>query len=196
MRVLETRRLRLRRFTSDDAGHLFDLDGDPEVMRFLTGGSPTPRAVIEADILPRFLHYHERVPGFGFWAGIDKTTGDFIGWFSLRPLDEHPGGANLGFRLRRAAWGQGHATEGARALIRRAFEELGVQRVVATTYQDNLASRRATEKAGLILIRTFRFTTADLKRVDTYHPTSQDLWVGDDVEYSLQKTDWERQKRE
>ena len=195
--LLETKRLILRRFTTDDAGHLFDLDSDPEVMRFLNGGNPTPWAVIEADILPRFIQYHERFPGFGFWAAIDRATGGFLGWFSLRPLDgADPSEASLGFRLRQETWNQGYATEGARALIRLAFARLGVHRVTATTYQDNLASRRVMEKAGMTLHRTYRMNVADLGCADTYHLASEDLWEGDDVEYSLQKSDWELQERE
>jgi hypothetical protein len=46
----------------------------------------------------------------------------------------------------------------------------------------------------MTLTRTFRLTAADLPRVDTYHVASQDLWEGDDVEYSLQKADWEQQE--
>jgi RimJ/RimL family protein N-acetyltransferase len=193
--LLETERLVLRRFTKNDADNLFDLDSDPDVMRFLSGGTSTPRGVIETDILPRFLRYDERFPGFGLWAAIDKASGDFMGWFSFRRSDEtSPRKVNLGFRLRKVAWGKGYATEGARALIRMGFTELGVQRVVATTSEDNLASRRVMEKAGMTLSRRFRITTADLTRVDTYHLPSQDLWDGDDVEYSLQKADWEQQE--
>jgi RimJ/RimL family protein N-acetyltransferase len=162
-------------------------------MRYLTGGAPTPRCVIENDILPQFLRYDGRNPGFGFWAAIQRASGDFVGWFSFRPSDPaDPCVAALGFRLRRAAWGQGYATEGARALIRLGFTELSLQRVVATTYEDNLASRRVMEKAGLELTRTFRLTPADLERVDTYHVGSQDLWDGDEVEYALEKADWEQ----
>lgn len=194
--LLKTERLILRRFTADDAGHLFELDGDPAVMRFLSGGVPTPREVIESEILPRFLRYDERLPGFGFWAADDKASGAFLGWFSLRPAQEaDPREVHLGFRLRRSAWGKGYATEGVRALIDWGFAQLGVRRVVATTYQDNVASRRVMEKAGMELTRTFRLTTTDLERIDTFHVTSQDLWDGDDVEYSLQKADWERQER-
>ena len=190
--LLETERLVLRRFTQDDAAHLFDLDSDPEVMRYLTGGTPTPRRVIENDILPQFLRYDGRHPGFGFWAAIEQASGDFVGWFSFRPSDPaDPRQAALGFRLCRAAWGKGYATEGARALIRLGFTELGVQRVIATTYQDNAASRRVMEKAGLELTRTYRLTPADLDHVDTYHVESQDLWDGDDVEYALERADWE-----
>jgi RimJ/RimL family protein N-acetyltransferase len=194
--LLETERLVLRRFTEDDADNLYDLDSDPDVMRYLSGGAPTPRELIEADILPRFCSYDERFPAFGFWAAIDKASGDFVGWFSFRPTGEaDPREVGLGFRLRKAAWGQGYATEGVRALVRLGFTELGVERVMATTYEHNLASRRVMEKAGMALSRRFRLTAKDLSSIDTYHVESQDLWDGDDVEYSLHKSDWEQQAR-
>jgi len=151
--------------------------------------------VIEHDILPRFLDYYERFAGFGFWAAIEKATGDFLGWFHFRPPEgAGPEVAELGYRLRKSAWGKGYATEASRALIRKGFTELGVQRVVASTYQDNLASRRVMEKAGLTLVRTYRVTLADLVDEDTYHTTGADLFDGDDVEYALSKADWERQE--
>jgi RimJ/RimL family protein N-acetyltransferase len=192
---LETERLVLRRFTAADADHLVELDGDPEVMRYLTGGAPTPRAVIERDILPRFLSYDERSAGYGFWAAIEKATGDFLGWFSFRPPDgAGPDEVELGYRLRRAAWGKGYATEGSRALIRKGFAELGVRRVLATTYQDNFASRRVMEKVGMALVRTYRLTPADLAAGGTFHTTAQEVWDGDDVEYALERADWERRE--
>ncbi len=57
---LETERLVLRRFMEADLDHLVDLDSDPEVMRFLTGGTPVPRDVIENHVLPGFLDYYRR----------------------------------------------------------------------------------------------------------------------------------------
>ena len=192
---LETERLVLRRFTEADVERLVDLDSDPEVMRFLTGGTPTPREVIQNDILPAFLRSYERFPGFGVWAATEKASGEFLGWFSFRP----PGGAGpdeveLGYRLRRAAWGRGYATEGSRALIRKGFAELGMRRVFATTYQDNLASRRVMEKVGMTLVRTYRLTPADLAAEGTFHSTAQEVWDGDDVEYALERADWERRE--
>jgi RimJ/RimL family protein N-acetyltransferase len=189
--LLETERLLLRRFTKEDADNLYDLDSDPDVMRYLSGGTPTPRELIEADILPRFCSYDERFPAFGFWAAIDKASGNFLGWFSFRPTDEaDPREVALGFRLRKAAWGQGYATEGVRAFIRLGFTELGMERVVATTYEHNLASRRVMEKADMSLTRWFRMTSADFEAIDTYQALSQEPWDGYDLEYSLQLSDF------
>jgi RimJ/RimL family protein N-acetyltransferase len=190
--LLETERLILRRFTESDADDLFDLDNDPEVMRYINGGTPTPRDIVRDEILPVFLHYDDRYPGYGFWAAVEKATAGFLGWFSFRPSERDLRQAILGYRLRRAAWGMGYATEGARALIRLGFAELGVQRVVATTYEDNLASRRVMEKLGMTLVRRFRLTPEDIARADTYHAVSLEVWDGDDVEYALVRADREQ----
>jgi RimJ/RimL family protein N-acetyltransferase len=188
---LETERLVLRRFAPDDVDDLHALNSDPEVMRYLTGGIPVPRAVTEREILPRFLAYRERTDGYGFWAVIERASGAFLGWFHLRPpKGAAPDEPELGYRLHRAAWGKGYGTEGARALIERAFTELGARRVVASTYEENIGSRRVMEKAGMRLVRTFRPTPEQLAA----HGTTQDLWPGEDVEYAIERADWERQR--
>jgi RimJ/RimL family protein N-acetyltransferase len=183
---LETPRLVLRRFTMADVDNLVSLDADPDVMHFVTGGIPTARGEIEQQILPAFLDYYQRYEGYGFWAAIEKHAGEFLGWFHFRPrregsLDE----AELGYRLRKSAWGKGYATEGSRALIRKGFTEFGVQRVVAEAMAVNLASRRVMEKAGLTLVRTFRQPW----------PYSIEGDERGDVEYALTRADWERQDR-
>lgn len=188
--LLESERLILRRFTMQDAEHLYALDNDPEVMRYINGGIPTPRAMIEQELLPRFLAAYEP-PGYGFWAAIEKATGAFVGWFSLRPRE---GTAWLGYRLCRAAWGQGYATEGARALLDKAFAEWGVARVAATTYEENVASRRVMEKLGMRFHRAFRLAAEDLKQADSAHTEGSTLWDGDDVEYVLERAEWARRQ--
>ena len=182
---LETRRLVLRRFTMADADNLVDLDSDPDVMRFITGGVPTSREVIQTETLPAFLQYYQRFAGFGFWAAIEKSTGEFLGWFHFRPAPgTSPAQVELGYRLRKSAWGKGLATEGSRALIRKGFTEFGVQRVVAEAMAVNIASRRVMEKAGLTLIRTFHQPW----------PYRIDGEEHGDVEYALEKADWEQQE--
>jgi RimJ/RimL family protein N-acetyltransferase len=159
---LETERLVLRRFTEADVDHLVELDSDPAVMRFLTGGKPTPREVVQHEVLPTVLGDYDRYPGRGRWAAVDRATGAFLGWFALQPPDQSRAEeVELGYRLRKSAWGTGYATEGARALIRKAFTELGVERVYAETMAVNLASRRVLERVGMRLVRTFHLTWDD-----------------------------------
>lgn len=190
--LLETERLVLRRFTAADAQHLFDLDNDPEVMRFINGGVPTPLAVIENQILPGFLNHDKGSPAYGFWAADEKSSGDFLGWFVFRPRGKDATDVEIGYRFRRATWGAGYATEGARALIDEGFTKYGVKRVTATTYSANQASRRVMEKLGMTFLRSFRITADDLASSDTSFLTAEHVWDGDDVEYCLEKTDWVR----
>ena len=185
MRVfLETERLLLRRFTESDVANLHDLDGDPEVMRFVNGGRPVPRDVIRNETLPRFLRAYERFEGFGVWAAIERSTGEFVGWFEFYPRkDAGFEEVELGYRLRSSAWGKGYATEGSRALISKGFTELGVQRVVAETMAVNSASRRVMEKAGLAYVRTFHQEWPERVEGDEHG----------DVEYALTRVDWSRE---
>jgi RimJ/RimL family protein N-acetyltransferase len=148
--VVETERLVLRRFTRNDPDLLVELDSDPAVMRYLTGGKVTPRIRVETAVLPAILGDYDRHPGFGAFATHTKADGAFIGWCMLLP--EHggpPGEAELGYRLRRAAWGRGYAAEGSRALIDYGFTECGLTRIFADTMAVNTRSRRVMEKVGL-----------------------------------------------
>ncbi|HET9109994.1 MAG TPA: GNAT family N-acetyltransferase [Ktedonobacterales bacterium] len=190
--TLETERLTLRPLTEADADHLVALDSDPEVMRYLNGGAATPRELIEWTILPRFLRSFERGDGSGVWAAIERGSGTFVGWFSFQSDDACPGEYSLGYRLSRAAWGHGYATEGARALILRGFAQLGARRISATTYQDNHRSRRVMERLDMRLARSYRLTAADLADVSETFAPSGEVWEGDDVEYELLRSEWER----
>jgi RimJ/RimL family protein N-acetyltransferase len=181
--LLETERLILRKFTMDDVDNIVELDGDPDVMWFLTKGVPTPRERIENDILPAWLSYYDQFDGYGFWAAIEKATGDFLGWIHLRPHQGRPADEpELGYRLRKAAWGKGYATEGSRALIDKAFTELGARRVYAETMAVNTKSRRVMEKSGLRYVRTFHLEFDD-PIPGTEHG---------EVEYEIRREDWPR----
>ena len=160
--VVETPRLVVRQFTGDDVDNLFELDSDPEVMRYLTGGAGTPRARIRDQVIPFHLGVYGRLDRLGTWAAQSAATGEFLGWFHFRPAAGSTDLANidLGYRLRRAAWNQGYATEGSRALIAMGFTELGVERVFAHAMTANAASRRVMEKCGLTLVRTVPYEGA------------------------------------
>jgi RimJ/RimL family protein N-acetyltransferase len=191
---LETERLALRRLTPQDLDDLFDLNNDPAVMRYLNGGRPASREAISQKSLPRYMAWYKHGPEFGYWAAHERVTGEFLGWFALHPAGSPPAAdadpadvrldeVEVGYRLRRKAWGKGYATEGTRALIRKAFTELGVRRVFATTMTVNTGSRVVMEKSGLRYLRTF-------------HAEWDDVIEGGelgDVEYELLREDWERQ---
>lgn len=180
--IAATDRLVLRRFTTSDPELLVELDGDPEVMRYITGGATTPRIRVETALLPAMIRDYDRYPGFGAFATHTKDDGEFIGWCMLLPeFDGAPGQAELGYRLRKAAWGKGYAVEGSRALIDYGFTELGLERIFAETMAVNTRSRRVMEKAGL--------------RYDlTYLPPFAPIEGSEhgEVRYVLDAEDWRR----
>jgi RimJ/RimL family protein N-acetyltransferase len=180
--VLETPRLVMRQFTADDVDNLFDLNSDPEVMRYLTGGKATPREVIRDELIPFHLSVYGRFDRLGTWAAESTATGEFLGWFHFRA---GPGAdvtnVDLGYRLRRSAWNQGYATEGSRALISMGFTGLGVERVFAHTMTANTASRHVLEKCGLTLVRTTAYEGAHVIEGAEHG----------EVEYALIKPEWE-----
>lgn len=189
MAFLTTARLVLRDFTDadSDVALLYALDNDPEVMRFLNGGKPASRPAIRERTLPQMLR---RFPAFGggraVWAAQERATGRFVGWFALRPVDpDRADIADLGYRLRRDAWGLGYATEGARALVDKGFQDLGVRRIVADTMTVNDRSRRVLEKVGLRFVRQF-------------HGVWPEVIEGSeqgDVEYALTRAAWDAARR-
>ena len=146
---LTTARLVLRRFSAGDLDLLVELDSDPEVMRHISKGVPTPRERFQDEILPRWLSLYSQSPPRGFWAAQLRATTEFVGWFHLRPDRWQPEEMELGYRLRRPAWGHGLATEGAAALVERALGEWGYPKVAARTLVGNAASQRVMSKAGL-----------------------------------------------
>lgn len=148
---LQTERVTLRPFTPDDADLLIELDSDPAVMRFLSGGEPTAPELIRGRDLPSILAGYDRWGGaFGLFAAYATTSGEFLGWFCLRPERDGPlDEAELGYRLRRSAWGSGYATEVSSALVAKAFDELDVRVVWGATMALNRASQHVMEKVGM-----------------------------------------------
>jgi RimJ/RimL family protein N-acetyltransferase len=137
-----------------DADLLFDLDQDPEVMRFLNDGKPTPRAEIEDYFIPRMLAFTNPATGCGLWAVEDSTSGDYLGWILVR---EYGFGTSyhdsriieLGWRIYRQSWGLGIATEAARAIMLAVVRQSGITRVCALADADNLGSIGVMKKLGM-----------------------------------------------
>ena len=179
--ILKTPRLALRQFTEDDVANLFDLNNDPQVMRYITGGRPTPLEELRDEVISFHLAVYERLDRLGTWAA-ESAAREFLGWFHFRP---GPGAdisnVDLGYRLRRSAWNKGYATEGSRALIRMGFTDLGVERVFGHTMTVNAASRRVLEKCGMTLVRTTPYEGPDVIEGSEHG----------EVEYALTKPEWQ-----
>ena len=150
MTILETRRLLLRPFAPGDAPTHATLYADPAVTRFLPGGpfSPAVAAQRSARALAHFADHWER-HGWGVWAVVDRTSGLVAGQCGLNHL---PDGSDVEVLYAFAAshWGRGYATEAARAALDHGFGPVGLERIVAVTSPDHVASRRVMERLGMV----------------------------------------------
>lgn len=155
----ETPRLLVRPRTLADTDACLAMDRDPEVVRFVDGPWSDPvahRAFVEA----RTRGPHPA--GQGYWSVARRDGGCFVGWVLLVPLDARGPETEIGWRLRRAAWGRGFAAEAAAAVLRHGLGALRLREVVADIDPANAASARVEEKIGMrpIGIRRYPGRTA------------------------------------
>src|SRR5206468_6825019 len=145
--ILETERLLLREYVEDDAEVFFKLNTDPEVLRFVPD-----KALLNVEQARQILIDHPiadyRKNGFGRGACILKSTGEQIGIAGLKYLKELDE-VDVAYRFMPTYWGQGLATEAARASVRYGFADLGLKRIIGLAMPENTASVRVLEKAGL-----------------------------------------------
>lgn len=145
----ETERLTLRPPRLQDAEAFAAINADPEVTAFVSETGPLARG--ESDLLLRKMLDHWADFGFGWWMADQRETGELIGFVglshpaSLPPMAEE---VEVGWRLARAHWGQGYATEGAREAVRGAFEDRGLPRLVAIIDRDNARSLAVARRLG------------------------------------------------
>ena len=119
--------------------------GDPEVMRFSLSGACT--AEDARGRLHRLIEHQER-HGFSKWGVRERSSGALVGDCGVQLLEGGPD-VELGFHLRRSVWGQGYATEAARACLEASFAGLGLDQVIAIVATGNVASVRVLEKIGM-----------------------------------------------
>lgn len=144
--IIETERLLLRTFTLDDAELVYNLNLDPDVIRYT--GDPIEdvehaRRVLEQTILPQYVLYNH-----GRWAVHTKPGLEFIGWCGLKNRPER-NEIDLGYRFNKTAWGKGYATEAAFACLKHGFEKLDIKRIIGRAMPQNFASLRVLEKCGM-----------------------------------------------
>ena len=158
---LQSERLLLRPLVAADADLGAEIWTDPEVMKYAGGVWSTDQ------ILCNMLKYTRRGAGgcIGTWCVTDRAANDKLGTAILLPLPVEEDDTNwnlvvgdalpdceieIGYILKRSAWGKGYATEATKRLLKFAFEQTPIEELVATIDPENSASRRVLEKCGLI----------------------------------------------
>ena len=144
--LLQTPRSYFREFTENDIQLLFDLNNNPNVIKYVHEPAPTLENVTDIlynSILPQYKLY-----GFGRWAIHLKSNHEFIGWCGLKYIKEEDE-IDLGYRFKEEFWNKGYGYEAAKATIDYGFNQLNLKRIVATVLPDNIASWKIMEKCGM-----------------------------------------------
>jgi RimJ/RimL family protein N-acetyltransferase len=143
----ETPRLLLRPRQLLDTEACLAMDKEPDVTRFVAGPWADPaahRAFIEARTLGPWP------PGHGYWSIFERTVSQrFLGWVLLIPVVAEAGTAEIGWRLKRGAWGNGYATEAAEPVMRHALALPALEEIIAEIAPANRPSLRVAEKLGM-----------------------------------------------
>lgn len=166
--VFETPRLLLRQFTEQDASLILQLNSDPDIVKYVHEAVLTTeqqaRHILIKTILPQYKK------NLGRWATYLKNNNEFIGWCGLkyRPeLDE----IDLGYRLKKSAWGKGYATEAAKHTLDHGFSNLELNIITGRAHIENIASIKVLQKIGM---RFAREEIVDECLVKTYTASKQE----------------------
>ena len=147
--MIETPRLVLRSYREADREAFAALNSDAQVGAWLAGTLDRGGS----DALMDRINAHIAQHGFGFWAAERKADGRLVGMVGLATVEAgalpvEPG-IEMGWRMLPAVWGQGLATEGARAALEWGFSNLNVDEIIAFTARSNLASQAVMRKIGM-----------------------------------------------
>jgi len=179
---LTTDRLVLRGWTAPDRDAFAAMNADPDVMRFF----PAVQSRAETDALVDRIEATFASDGFGLWA-LESRGGQFVGFTGLvRAADGLPvsGEVEVGWRLKRSAWGQGLASEAAREVLGYGFRTAGLDAIMSLTAQINVPSWRVMERLGMRRDRGADFDHPRLAadsplRRHVVHRISRDAWAAE-----------------
>jgi RimJ/RimL family protein N-acetyltransferase len=146
--VIRTERLSLREWRDADLAPFAALNADPEVARYL----PAPLSRAESDALAARIRAGLAARPYGLWAVEIPGEAPFIGFVGLAPVSfeaRFTPCVEVGWRLSRAHWGKGYASEAARAALAHGFGAVGLDAIVSFTTRENRASRRVMERLGM-----------------------------------------------
>ena len=145
--VLHTRRLILREFKLSDDKVMFELNSDPEVMRY-TGDVYLESVKKARELIANYSDYKKN--GFGRNTVILKETGEFLGWCGLKKLPD--GTVDIGYRFLKKNWNKGYATESAKAIITFGFKNYGLTEIIGNAAVENVGSIKVFEKLGMAFV--------------------------------------------
>ena len=170
--VLTTERLVLRAFRRDDLPAYEAMGQDPEVMRYLGGlwsAEKTHQAALDAN---RSL----RENGYGFLALERRTDGVFVGIAGLSVEQWYPDDLQVGWRLPRAHWGQGYASEAGRAWLDLAFERTGRDRIISMADTPNQRSIAVMQRLGMTFDHEARLRDGEDEFDASIYAISREAW--------------------
>ncbi len=158
--MIGTDRLVLRSWREDDRPFFRALNADPDVMHDYPT-LPDPAAV-DTKFDRYRAHFNDH--GFGRWVLELRQDGDILGYVGPMPFwPENPlgPGMEMGWRLKRSAWGHGYASEAARAALADGFARLGFKEVWAVTGEANLRSQAVMARTGMVRVAAKDYRSAD-----------------------------------
>lgn len=160
MKVTNSRRLTYRLMDQRDKQLLFDLDQDPEVMRFINGGKVSSIAHVREVLIPRMLAYRNPQKGWGLWKIAKIDDGQYLGWVLVRPVNFFGQGKDennleLGWRFFRNTWGNGYATEAAEQIKLAIKNQRVANKISAIAVTENKASIGVMKKLGMTFVKRY-----------------------------------------
>jgi RimJ/RimL family protein N-acetyltransferase len=163
MNINNSARLSYRLMTADDAELLYQLDQDPEVMRFISDSVPSSRETIENVLVPRMQAYINHDKGWGIWQVNITETNEYIGWVLVRPMNffsDSPEFDNLelGWRFCRSSWGKGFASESAQHIKDALVVMPEYKKFSAIADEKNLGSIGVMKNIGMSYVKTYLHT--------------------------------------
>ncbi len=162
--ITQTERLFLREFNENDAIHFFQMNNDPDVVKY-TGDGPFESLEDAKYFLANYKDYD--LNNMGRWAVCLKETGEFLGWCGLK---YHPKEklVEVGYRFYKKNWNKGYATESTSASLDYGFKELKLLEIYAHSHIENTNSIHVINKCGLKFVKQFEYDgmPANLYKID------------------------------
>ncbi|MFK7819497.1 MAG: GNAT family N-acetyltransferase [Planctomycetaceae bacterium] len=168
MQIPNSERLKFHFVTAADEERFFQLDKDPEVMKYVTG-RPMTREDVKTWCIPRLEKYACQERGWGLWGMTRLDNAQYVGWILVRPMhffepdQRDDNDLELGWRLFQSEWGKGYATEGARAVMDTLRTNNACTQFSAVAVKENTASTNIMKKLGMSFVNEEIYTDPDIE---------------------------------